>query len=70
VLAGGGLKMGQVIGQSDKLGGSPSSSPISTAELTATILHTLVDPGIVRLQPQVPQPIQQALAQAAPIGGL
>ena len=70
VLAGGGLKMGQVIGQSDKLGGSPSSSPISTAELTATILHTLVDPGIVRLQPQVPQPIQQALAQAAPIRGL
>ena len=70
VLAGGGLNMGQVIGQSDKIGGSPLSEPISTAALTATILHTLVDPGIVRLQPQVPAPIQQALASSAPIPGL
>ena len=70
VLAGGGLNMGQVIGQSDKIGGSPLSDPISTAALTATILHTLVDPAIVRLQPQVPEPIQQALSRSAPIPGL
>jgi hypothetical protein len=67
VLAGGGLNMGQVIGQSDKTGGKPISEPVTTAQLTSTILHTLVDPGEVRLLPQIPQGIQDTLSRAEPI---
>ena len=67
LLAGGGLNMGQVIGQSDRAGRKPLSDPITTAQLTSTILHTLVDPGEVRLLPQIPPEIQQTLARAEPI---
>ncbi|MEC7567262.1 MAG: DUF1501 domain-containing protein [Planctomycetota bacterium] len=67
LLAGGGLNMGQVIGQSDKTGGKPISEPVTTAQLTSTILHTLVDPGEVRLLPEIPQAIQDTLSRAEPI---
>ena len=67
LLAGGGLNMGQVIGQSDKNGGKPISEAVTTAQLTSTILHTLVDPGEVRLLPQIPQAIQNTLSRADPI---
>jgi hypothetical protein len=67
VLSGGGLNMGQVIGQSDKIGGKPVSDPVTTAQLTSTILHTLVDPGEVRLLPQIPPGIQETLSRAEPI---
>lgn len=49
MIYGGGLKMGQVIGQSDKQGGEPASSPILMENLTATILHSLLDINEVRL---------------------
>ncbi len=67
LLAGGGLNMGQVIGKSDKTGGKPISEAVTTAQLTSTILHTLVDPGEVRLLPQIPQAIQNTLSRADPI---
>jgi len=67
VFAGGGLKMGQVIGRSDKHGATPASEPIGTPEVTATILHTLFDPGILRLHPDVPREINQLVARAEPI---
>ena len=49
LLAGGGLKMGQVIGQSNKDGGEPQSDPVRIPNLIATILHTLFDVGELRL---------------------
>ncbi len=49
MIYGGGLKMGQVIGQSDKQGGEPASTPILMENLTATILHSLLDINEVRL---------------------
>ncbi|HIA63751.1 MAG TPA: DUF1501 domain-containing protein [Planctomycetaceae bacterium] len=67
LLSGGGLNMGQVIGRSDKTGGKPISEPVTTAQLTSTILHTLVDPGQVRLLPQIPQAIQDTLSRSEPI---
>ncbi|MBT6848061.1 MAG: DUF1501 domain-containing protein, partial [Planctomycetaceae bacterium] len=67
LLSGGGLNMGQVIGQSDKAGGKPITEPVTTAQLTSTILHTLVDPGAVRLLPQIPSGIQETLSRARPI---
>jgi len=41
VLAGGGIKGGQVIGRSDKIGGEPSERPIRPADVHATIFAAL-----------------------------
>ncbi len=41
VMAGGGVKGGQVIGSSDEIGGYPKDRPVAAAELGATILHGL-----------------------------
>src|SRR5262249_40895084 len=41
VFAGGGLKMGQVIGESDKRGGSPRSRAIWPQDVMATMFHVL-----------------------------
>jgi hypothetical protein len=52
VLAGGGLKMGQVIGESDKRGGAPKSRPVSPQDLMATIFHVLgIDPQVQFVHP-------------------
>jgi uncharacterized protein (DUF1501 family) len=46
VLAGGGVRGGQVHGSSDRLGAYPADRPVSPGDLTATIYHALgVDPG-------------------------
>jgi hypothetical protein len=50
LLSGGGLKMGQVIGQSDRLAAQPSSERYTPKHLLATIMHTLLDLGEVRLR--------------------
>jgi uncharacterized protein (DUF1501 family) len=55
LLAGGGLKMGHVIGQSNRNGGEPSSQPITIKHLVATILHTLFDVGRLRVQRTLPR---------------
>jgi hypothetical protein len=52
-FAGGGLKMGQVVGQSDRTASNPSSERYTPRELMATIMHTLLDRGEVRLQPEL-----------------
>jgi hypothetical protein len=45
VLAGGGMKVGQVIGSTDKLGGSAVSRPVHFRDVLATIYHNLgIDP--------------------------
>jgi uncharacterized protein (DUF1501 family) len=41
VFAGGGLKMGQVIGESDNRGAYPKTRPIGPQDLMATIFHVL-----------------------------
>ena len=41
VLAGGGVRGGAVYGSSDKQGAYPATNPVSPADLTATIYHTL-----------------------------
>lgn len=69
-LAGGGLKMGQVIGQIDRKNGEPTTAPHSTADLMATILHTLFDAGQLRLDSSVPREIIRLLENGKPIGGL
>lgn len=45
LLAGGGIRGGQVIGASDRLGAEPADRPVSPAEITATVYHSLgIDP--------------------------
>jgi uncharacterized protein (DUF1501 family) len=47
VLAGGGIRGGVIYGSSDKIGAYPAENPVSPADLTATIYHTLgIDPGM------------------------
>lgn len=46
VLAGGGVRGGQVYGASDRVGAYPSADPVSPADLTATMYHALgINPG-------------------------
>ena len=41
LLAGGGMKTGQVIGATDRLGGEPESRPVTFEEVHATLYHNL-----------------------------
>ena len=70
LLVGGGLNMGQVIGRSSPNGGEPSSTPIRIPNLIATILHTLLDLGEVRVTPGMPREIAQVMTGWEPIPGV
>jgi uncharacterized protein (DUF1501 family) len=61
LLAGGGLKMGQVIGQSTRDAGAPLSTPYTLNHLTATILHTLLDTGQLRVTRGVPREVARII---------
>jgi hypothetical protein len=41
LLAGGGMKTGQVIGATDRLGGEPAERPVTFGEIFATLYHNL-----------------------------
>ena len=41
VLAGGGMRTGQVIGSTDRLGGEPASRPVTFGDVFATLYHSL-----------------------------
>jgi uncharacterized protein (DUF1501 family) len=51
LLAGGGIKTGQVIGATDRLGGEATERPVTFPEVFATLYHTL---GIDATQTTVP----------------
>jgi uncharacterized protein (DUF1501 family) len=68
-FAGGGLKMGQVIGQSDRLAAHPSSERYTPRHLVATILHTLLDVGEVRVRTGLGR-AAAAIADGEPIPAL
>jgi len=70
LLYGGGLNMGQVIGQSTRDAGQPLSEPVTIPNLVATVLHTLMDVGRVRLLPGIPDEIIRAATAADVIPGL
>jgi hypothetical protein len=51
LLAGGGMKHGQVIGATDRLGGTPVARPVHFGEVLATLYHQLgLDPNAVTLR--------------------
>ncbi len=69
LLYGGGLRGGQVIGQSTRDAGEPLSTPVTIKNLIATILHALVDVGEVRIVRGMPRDIVQ-MTEWEPIAGL
>ncbi len=70
LLAGGGLRMGQVVGRSDRNAGSPASTPVRIQNLVATVLHTLFDVGELRLVPGLPRELTQTMTGWEPIPGV
>lgn len=70
LLYGGGLKMGRVIGQSSRDGGEPASDAVTVPDLMATIMHTLLDVGEVRLLEGLPSNFLNAVTGGQPIRGL
>ncbi|HZZ77260.1 MAG TPA: DUF1501 domain-containing protein [Gemmataceae bacterium] len=60
LLAGGGLRMGQVIGQSDRQAGTPATERYTPRHLLGTVMETLFHTGEVRLQSDLPRDIVNA----------
>lgn len=69
LLAGGGLKMGQVIGQSDRLASQPATDRYVPKNLMATIMHSLLDLGEVRVRRELGR-VANILTEGEPIPGL
>jgi uncharacterized protein (DUF1501 family) len=68
LLAGGGIKGGQVLGASDKIGAYPTSHPVGPQDLIATLYHCLgVDPHTL-IYDQQNRPY--ALVEGQPLTGL
>jgi hypothetical protein len=70
LLAGGGLRMGQVIGESTRDASEPDRDPVSISNLVATILHTLLDPTEVRLMAGLPGEVLRVATETEPIRAL
>ena len=70
LLSGGGLKMGQVVGQTTRDGGQPATEPYSVPHLTSTIMHTLFDVGKLRIAQNVPSDVVRIATGSDPIGPL
>jgi hypothetical protein len=70
LLSGGGLQMGQVVGHSTRDAGEPATDPYAVGHLVATIMHTLLDIGQLRLTRDIPSDLLRAVTAYEPIGPL
>ncbi len=70
MLYGGGLKRGQVIGQSTRDAGEPRTEPIEIQHLIGTIMHTLFNVSELRLAQGAPSEVVRVAADWTPIPGL
>ena len=66
-LWGGGLKMGQVIGKSDRNNAVPATTPYSTPNLLSTVMHTLFDVGVLRITRGAPNNLVKLIEDHKPI---
>ena len=66
-FAGGGLRMGQVVGQSARRADVPATTPVTTSQMMATIMHTLFDVGEMRLQDGLPPSLARLVETSHPI---
>jgi hypothetical protein len=69
-LWGGGLKMGQVIGRSDRNNALPATTPYSMPNLLSTVMHTLFDVGVLRITRGAPGNLVKLIEDHKPIGEL
>ena len=69
-FAGGGLKMGQVIGRSTSKAEEPRSEPVTLDNLFATVMHVLFNVSKLRTQAHLPRDIVTLLERGKPIKGL
>ena len=67
LVAGGGLRMGQVIGQTDRTGGEPTTKPYMPQHLLATVMQTVFDPGEARLAVGLPRDVGRLITDSEPI---
>lgn len=67
LLYGGGLKMGQVVGRSDSTAAEPATQKYTPAHLMSTVMRTLFHAGEVRISPDVPKNVMQAIAEGPAI---
>ena len=70
VFVGGGLRMGQVVGRSDRNGSEPVSDPITSDQVLATIMHSLFDIGQLRLRADIPPEVSRVVTAGNPISEL
>jgi uncharacterized protein (DUF1501 family) len=69
-LFGGSLHTGQVIGKSSRDNGIPTTDPVTTNHLLATVMHHLFDMGPVRVARGLPTALQNLLGSIEPIPGV
>jgi uncharacterized protein (DUF1501 family) len=67
LIAGGGLRMGQVIGQSDRQAGTPATERYTPQHLLATVMNVLFEVPEVRLAPGLPRDVERAVTAGTPI---
>ena len=71
LMAGGGMKTGQVIGATDRLAGEAVSRPVTFGEVYATLYHNLgIDPAQVTLQDLNGRPAVPRRRPSQPLGEL
>jgi len=70
MVSGGGLPMGQVIGQSARNADVPLTTPVENQHLIATIMNTLFDVSELRIAQGVPPEIARVAGEWKPIPGL
>src|SRR5205085_882825 len=67
LFAGGGLKMGQVIGQSDRNASNPATEKYTPQQLLSTVMNVLFDTGEVRVANDIPTGVARLVADGKPI---
>lgn len=70
LLAGGGLQMGRVIGESSADASEPAGQAVTMSQLVSTVLHTLTDPAQVRLMSSLSPDLLRVATENEPIRGL
>jgi uncharacterized protein (DUF1501 family) len=67
LVAGGGLKMGRIVGRTDAHGGEATTDLYGPEHLNATIMQTLFDGPEARLVTGQPNELLQTITEARPI---
>ena len=67
LFAGGGLRMGQIVGASDRGAAKPATRPYDPSHLLGTVMHTLFDLGQLRVTRGLPPDLLKLIDANAPI---